>query len=360
MRIFLHFCYRHMVWSLIVTALVCAILLFALDISASEDGSTETLSGTEVGEIFFRSTSPHDFIHQIEGSAPSVRVSGVLDFPDEAGAAPIPAVVLLHGIGGRGAWISRYVETLHKAGIATFILESFSARGVVSIGRDHGAVSEQAMMADAFAALRLLRSDPRIDADRIAVMGFSKGGSAALYAAFDNVARWYEPDPGLHFAAHIAFFPSCSAAIESPALTGAPVLMLLGGEDDYAPAKECAHLGRRTPQERETIQYTVYENAHHGFTAQDPVRRYDFFNLSDCAFHFGIDGITVDTNTGDKASTLNQRVIAFSRCASIGMTMGGNAIAQEASSKEMAAFLRRTFNAPTRSENDAQATASSS
>jgi dienelactone hydrolase len=40
-------------------------------------------------------------------------------------------------------------------------------------------------VADAFAALRRLTSEPKVDADRIAVLGFSFGGEVAHLAAFE-------------------------------------------------------------------------------------------------------------------------------------------------------------------------------
>lgn len=55
-------------------------------------------------------------------------------------------------------------------------------------------------------ALAVLGRHPRIDPERIAVMGFSKGGFAALYSSLRRFARMHGP-AGLTFAAHVAFYP---------------------------------------------------------------------------------------------------------------------------------------------------------
>jgi hypothetical protein len=57
---------------------------------------------------------------------------------------------------------------------------------------------------DAYRPLAVLGRHPRIDAERIAVMGFSKGGSVALHSGIRRFQRSHGPG-GLMFAAHHAF-----------------------------------------------------------------------------------------------------------------------------------------------------------
>ena len=74
------------------------------------------------------------------------------------------------------------------------------ARGIVNTVNDQSQLSTLAMMVDAYRALALLSEHPRIDRNRIAVMGFSKGAVAAVYSAVERFHSMY--GPGVSFAGH--------------------------------------------------------------------------------------------------------------------------------------------------------------
>jgi dienelactone hydrolase len=84
--------------------------------------------------------------------------------------------------------------------------------------------------------LRLLSSEPRIDADHVAIIGFSCGGEVAHLMAFETLRSALDPGPS-RLAAHVAFYPggNFGAIAEPHAYTGSPVLMLLGQKDDNLP-----------------------------------------------------------------------------------------------------------------------------
>ena len=79
---------------------------------------------------------------------------------------------------------------LRKAGFATLTYDSFAARGTTGAALQGSPGYLLPGVADAYAALRLLSGDPRIDADRIAIIGFSYGGEVAHLAAFETL-RWH-------------------------------------------------------------------------------------------------------------------------------------------------------------------------
>ena len=126
---------------------------------------------------------------------------------------------------------------LRKAGFATLTYDSFAARGStgVALARS-GPGLWPSGVADAFAALRLLASHPRIDAGRIAIAGFSYGGEVAHLTAFAGLRAALNPGQ-VRFAAHVAYYPAgvFGAIAEPGAYTGSPILMLLGEKDDNLP-----------------------------------------------------------------------------------------------------------------------------
>ena len=74
-------------------------------------------------------------------------------------------MIVHHGSGGvTDERERRYARELVKMGVAALVLDSFAGRGVTSTVRDQAAVSNNDMIADAFAALKLLAAHARIDA----------------------------------------------------------------------------------------------------------------------------------------------------------------------------------------------------
>jgi len=72
-----------------------------------------------------------------------------------------------------------------------FILDSFAGRNIVSTVTDQSQLDHLAMMVDAYRALGVLATHPRIDPARVAVMGFSKGAVAAVYSANQRFAKQF-------------------------------------------------------------------------------------------------------------------------------------------------------------------------
>ena len=62
---------------------------------------------------------------------------------------------------------------------------------------------------DIYGALEMLAKHPRVDPERIALMGFSRGGQGALYA---SLKRFHEAwnKSSAQFAGYIAFYPDCA------------------------------------------------------------------------------------------------------------------------------------------------------
>lgn len=130
-----------------------------------------TLAAGPTGRLGFQATTPSmsEFLHGIKPAATRL-IRGDLGLP----AAQIersPAVVLVHGSGEVGPREDRWVEELRHAGVATFLIDSFTGRGIALSSEDQSQLGSLAMIGDPYLALELLATHPRIDPARISVMG---------------------------------------------------------------------------------------------------------------------------------------------------------------------------------------------
>src|SRR5207245_493382 len=76
----------------------------------------------------------------------------------------------------------------NRMGYAALVVDSFTGRGVKEICTGHASVNPGSRLADLFRAQELLVTHPRIDAQRIGVLGFSHGGWVGLWAS----QAWYQ------------------------------------------------------------------------------------------------------------------------------------------------------------------------
>ena len=200
------------------------------------------------------------------GDPASTRVTGQL-FPTR-GTAPFPAVVLLHGCDGPEPYHRAYGAWLAEHGFEALLVDSYGPRGVTeTCGNSVRLRREQAM--DALGALELLRARPEVDAARVAVMGWSGGGGATLVAIAPRFIRRRQPTGG-GFSAAVVLYPPCDEVGRVDAID-APLLLLLGGADDWHPAKGCEDLAATYASNHGSVSVHIYAGDTHAF--DDPVAR---------------------------------------------------------------------------------------
>ena len=166
----------------------------------------------------------------------NLKINGKLIFPKKESTGSLPAVVLLHGSGGPRIGVKYWSKILQKIGIVTFIVDSNSARGcpLDSKSRCKNYAEHQGMgnIIDAYRALELLSTHPQIDPNRIALMGFSVGGKATLYASVKRFQKMWGT-PGLEFAAYIPFYPACNITFDhDEQISDKPIRIFYGEVDD--------------------------------------------------------------------------------------------------------------------------------
>ncbi|MGE0716632.1 MAG: dienelactone hydrolase family protein [Alphaproteobacteria bacterium] len=318
--------------------LVAALLFAAVPATAAP---VADLADGRTGAIEFMSRTPSAPTPLMTGQAPQTPIAGTLTLPAGAGGR-VPAMVISHGSGGiiasrELAWAGR----LNRMGVATFVVDSFGPRGIRSTGDDQSQLSTAASTADALYALDLLATHPRIDPARIGVMGFSKGGQVALYTALEPFRRAVA-GPDRRFALHVALYASCSIPYLSQTVSPAPIVMLLGGADNYTPADHCARYAEWFRARGAPVSVTVFPGAHHGFDVPDAPRD---LPRAQTARGCGLDIMlepAVSARRWDGTPVAADAIGGYLRgCMQRGATFGGNAAALEGAVAAVGEAVRR-------------------
>lgn len=265
-----------------------------------------------------------------------VTVTGFLRFP--SGEGKVPAVVLMHGCGGIGGSELFWARELRDRGIATFLVNSFSARGVSQICTGRQTINMGSVLADAYGALRKLSQVPRIDVGRVAIMGFSFGGRTALWTAYPNFQE-RAGQHGMQFAAHLGVYPAaCFVELaDEERIVDVPIRIFHGTADDWTPVEACRKYVARLRRAGKDAALFEYAGAHHRFdndTLPSHQALPDALNARDCAF-IESGGKIVDS-TGRTAG-------ADSPCYGRGASIGYNADARRQAVADVHAFLRARF-----------------
>jgi len=269
-------------------------------------------------------------------------LSASLHLPERA-AGPSSCMVLLTSSAGVQRHREHYyADLLNQAGVAALIIDSFTGRGVRRTVADQTLVSAAQMEGDAFAALALLRRDPRIDPARIGIMGVSKGGVATLNAAIAVRQRWRNGFPHL-FDLHVAICPGATAQHRDATTHGRPMFLMLAARDDYTPAElavEYAYRMRTAGNER--IKVKVYGAAHHGWESIGPVFDIkDAENWSCCLNFIEDDGRHFVPALGLSLSEPEFQAWARLHCVTRGARAGGGTVAlKQRASTDFIDFLR--------------------
>jgi dienelactone hydrolase len=236
------------------------VLLIASCASRNEQTPAHTQS------LVFESESR--IAEQAFASQPGSRVSvaGVLRVPyvkTYQRNRQVPAVVIIHGSSGIGPPVDRWVNEINRRGFATFVVDSFSSRGITSTISSQDRLPDVVMGIDALRALQALRLHPSIGKRPVAVLGFSKGASAALLTDSGQVRRLAAVDDEFDF--HLTFHTPCYLQIESAQRGHGPIWMFHGAEDDISPIEQCSSFVSSLKTMGRDVRLFSYPEGGHGF-----------------------------------------------------------------------------------------------
>lgn len=184
-----------------------------------------------------------------------------------------PAVLMFHGCGGMldgqgrpSPRIRAYADWLTQQGWHVLAVDSLSPRGEKELctqrtGTRRVTLTQRRL--DALGALQWMAQQPGVDASRMALLGWSNGGSTVLAAANLRHRAVARARPAIRLA--VAFYPGCEAELRRGYEPAADTLLLLGGADDWTPAAPCQQLA--APR----VAVRVWDDAYHGFDGAGPL-----------------------------------------------------------------------------------------
>ena len=199
------------------------------------------------------------------------------------GTGARPAVLLLHGCGGLYAGRAgagsrpldaRFVDVaarLNALGVHVLALDAFTARGETELCTQKigtRAVTQRHRRLDALGGLLWMAGQPGVDPARLGLVGWSNGGSTVLAATQGRRAEVREASHRASLA--VAYYPGCETELKAGYEATAPLLLLVGAEDDWTPAAPCRELAaaaRGAP-----VEIALYPGAYHGFDGTAPLR----------------------------------------------------------------------------------------
>ena len=305
------------------------------------------------GTYAFASWTPKTLGELLQGNrtGDTVNIIGHLYLPAQS-AEKVPAVVLVHGSGGVGeAELNYWPRKFNEAGIAVFVIDMFAPRGVASTFDDQSRVPFSADVADVFAALKVVATHPRIDRDRIAIMGFSRGGAATLRASVERIIGSQHLPDGLRYAAFIPMYSGgCLGlfrlVVKPGVFSRAPMLFIHGNADDYTPIQPCQDYADKIGKAGTPVEFVVIDGAQHKFDSDD-TRRHWLARATkvkaDCPLEIDIDTFDAyDRNTGARVQGDAYSAMVKS-CVTTGATVEGNANARDQAAAAAVKFLKKTF-----------------
>ena len=242
---------------------VCVIVGLAWAQSAVADPSLKDLAArTEVRAIETLTLTDQQFLTG-DKNGKAVAIAGQLRFPQGA-SSRLPAMILQHGSGGPNGGHELWAKTFNEMGIASFLVDSFSGRGLTSTSTNQALLGRLNMVLDGYRAFDVLANHPRIDPARIAVMGFSRGGQSTLYASLKRFQQMWNPRAA--FAAYIPLYAPCNTTfIGDTDLSPGPIRQFHGAADDYVVVAPCRDYFERLRAAGRDVVLTEYPDAHHSY-----------------------------------------------------------------------------------------------
>ena len=310
----------------------------------AEPVTVDSLAAGQVGKMYFKSVDRKTTAGQITRGKFQLTdtISGDLILPE--GNGPFPVMVIAHGSGGVTKRDYVWGELFKAKGIASFVVDTYKERGILDTVADQSQLTYPASTADHLVALKLLATHPKLDAQRIGIIGFSRGGQVSVGTAFET---WRKPVAGdLKFVVHLPFYGGCSWVTDH--WDGSPIHHFIGDADDYVqPVSTCEAQTRFFKKAGIKHSLNVFAGGRHGFDNLEATK--DFYlaraqGFNKCSFIWNVESqVYYSPAQSDQPLSASGVAAEQERCMSRGTTIGPNRKATDDARAKVLQILDETL-----------------
>jgi dienelactone hydrolase len=173
------------------------------------------------------------------------------------------------------------------------------------------------------------------------LMGFSRGGQAALYASLTRFHKLWNKS-GAQFAAYVPFYPDCMTSYQNDTdVVPSPIRIFHGTPDDYNPVANCKAFVERLKATGRDVELTEYPDSPHGFDSglagiDATLVSANAQTVRHCHIKEGDGGVLMNTDTEVPFTYKDP-------CVELSPHVGGNPATAEEARKAVVDFLQGLF-----------------
>jgi dienelactone hydrolase len=258
----------------VLGAIVSLLFAFAVTVpgdSFGQDSTTAVAAVWPANAAYNAATVAEDLIFPAHAELADKLTSPRMVLLKPAGEGPFPALVIMHQCSGPNEAVVSWAQRAVARRYAVLLVDSLGPRGVRSVCYGpQGGVNLFRGARDALQAAEHLRRQPFVDADRVALVGFSWGAMVGLLTDSPHYVGALRAGPG--FTAIASFYPGCfriSPPNNSPPIDiingdiDHPLLVLMGEADTEAPASECTERLELLKETGAPVEWFIYPQTTH-------------------------------------------------------------------------------------------------
>lgn len=195
------------------------------------------------------------------------------------GEGPFPTAILLHGCAGDFRHLESWGRYLAGRGLVTYTIDSLTPRGIgtwparclVCTGLG---LRGDARCRDITTILPVVLADPKVDPERISLIGWSHGAWTVTEWMLDIEAKAVADRAGFSPRSIVLVYPYCGIASnihEKPWTSRAPVLVVTGSADRIVPNRRTQDFVESLARAGVPVTQKVIEGVGHAFDVEGNV-----------------------------------------------------------------------------------------